>query len=398
MDQLNNDLKSLLDQVIALKQELKTTDHTGRRNRLLDRLHRSLIALDQHKSGEAGFRILLSHDIADVRLTAARYCRTRDGLIDIVLATLHELSKYPGDVGRDARNTLDWHERPPSPGTVMPPDRTPIPFSSKPEGYSQAKAENEIRGVFSAGRAETIVPLLRPSIRVWPKPGSQNALASRFGGLPAVPPGWSWPFEFDEPLLFLAQFNCADVKAAVGPSELPERGMLAFFGDHDDVNGCGPTGGGVVYHFSDTHNLKLAALPLEDFEPLVSCDVEFYTTYEIPDPESLVIRSLKLSKEERDAYYDVSGAIGTPRETPERYAKECISKFFGWPNLVQEDLGSFWWHRKAGQQQLLLQIGWYHDGQDWESWGPGGTLYFTLGGADLAARRFELAELEVQCT
>ena len=145
--------------------------------------------------------------------------------------------------------------------------------------------------------------------------------------------------------------------------------MLALFGDHDDVNGCGPTGSGRVYHFRDMNNLRLAALPLEDLEPLISCGVEFYRTYEIPDPESLVIRSLKLSKEERDTYYDVSAAIGTPREIPERFAKEYISKFFGWLNLVQEDLGSIWWHRKAGQQQLLVQIGWYHDGQDWRAGG-----------------------------
>jgi len=47
---------------------------------------------------------------------------------------------------------------------------------------------------------------------------------------------------------------------------------------------------------------------------------------------------------------------------------------------------------------LLLQIGWYHNGWDWESWGPGGTLYFTLNEKDIAERRFDRAELDVQCT
>ena len=47
---------------------------------------------------------------------------------------------------------------------------------------------------------------------------------------------------------------------------------------------------------------------------------------------------------------------------------------------------------------LLFQIGAYRDGTDLEGLGPGGLLYFTLNWADLAARRFGEAELEVQST
>ena len=108
------------------------------------------------------------------------------------------------------------------------PDRTPIPYWPMPEGYSQAKAESEIRKAFSADRAESIIPLLQPSIRIWPKLGSRNILASRFGGMPAVPPGWSWPHEFEKPLLFLAQIDCAAVKAAVGRVNFRKAVCLPF--------------------------------------------------------------------------------------------------------------------------------------------------------------------------
>jgi hypothetical protein len=85
-----------------------------------------------------------------------------------------------------------------------------------------------------------------------------------------------------------------------------------------------------------------------------------------------------------------------PPALEECHAKECISKLFGWPNLVQNDLDSIFRHANYTQPQLLIQIGWYHDGQNWESWGPGSAQYFTLNESDLAAGRFGLAELEVQ--
>jgi uncharacterized protein YwqG len=276
------------------------------------------------------------------------------------------------------------------------PDRTRLSYPPLPMGYSRAQAETEIRAAFPADLGESVTGLLRPSTRIWPIPTSGNSVTSRFGGIPSVPSGWTWPVPAGETFLFLGQIDCAEVHAIAGSSALPENGMLAFFGDEEEVNGCGPGLGGLIYYFEDTTNLRPATLPHENFKPLISCDVTFYNKWEIPDPESLSVRALKLSKEERDTYYDVSDAIGKPPGVEERHAKEYISKFFGWPNLVQGDLDSIFQHGNYTQPNLLTQIGWYHDGDRWESWGPGGTLYFTLSESDLAARRFGEAELEVQ--
>lgn len=399
MDRPENDLDSLIDRIFALKRDLKATDHTGRYNRLFTRQRKLLATLEKHESFEKGFKLLLDHPDPEIRLMAASYGRTHPGLTDMALSTLRALAAHPGKVGRDAQGTLEWHEKHPEPVVNTAPSRSPIDYPRMPAGFSSAHSEAEIRSVFPSDRADAVAALLRPSIRLWPKPSSGRLLASRFGGMPAVPAGWTWPFEFEEPLLFLAQIDCAAVRAAAGPCELPDSGMLAFFGDHDDVNGCGPTGGGRAYHFPDIGSLKTAALPLDDFEPLVTCDLDFFRTFEIPDPESEFILSLKLSKDERDTYYDLAAAIRSPQDIPERFAKEYVSKLLGWPDLVQDDLGSFGWHiRKAAQPRLLLQIGWYHDGLNWESWGPGGTVYFTMDENSLVARRFGEVELEVQTT
>ncbi|MGH6834653.1 MAG: DUF1963 domain-containing protein [Methylocella sp.] len=68
----------------------------------------------------------------------------------------------------------------------------------------------------------------------------------------------------------------------------------------------------------------------------------------------------------------------------------CIrSKLLGWPRLVQVDLEL---GTESGDRplRLLLQL----DGD----YGPGGSVYFLMNGADLAARRFDRNEFTVQVT
>jgi uncharacterized protein YwqG len=271
-----------------------------------------------------------------------------------------------------------------------------LPYPPPPAGLSRREAESAIRAAFPGNLGDVVTAFLRPSTRIWPEPMSGNPLASRLGGVPSVPPGWIWPAVGEETLIFLAQIDCAQVRAITGSNALPENGMLAFFGDEEEMNGCGQGLGGLIYYFRDTTKLRPAKLPDQITKPLIGCDAAFYNHWEIPDPESKAVGSLKLSKEERDTYYDLYDAIGKPPGVQESVAKSYISKFFGWPDLVQEDLRSIHQHGNEAQPQLLIQIGWYHDDEKWESWGPGGTLYFTLNESDLAAGRFGLAELEVQ--
>jgi uncharacterized protein YwqG len=47
--------------------------------------------------------------------------------------------------------------------------------------------------------------------------------------------------------------------------------------------------------------------------------------------------------------------------------------------------------------RLLLQLDSYTDGTKWAEWGDAGLLYFLIRDADLAARRFDRCEFEMQC-
>jgi uncharacterized protein YwqG len=250
-----------------------------------------------------------------------------------------------------------------------------------------------------------LIALLRPSIRLWPQPDSGDPLASRFGGLPAVPARFEWPFANEEPLWFLAQINCAELGSRTKAFGLPSKGLLAFFGDHDDVNGCGSVGGGAVFYFANTKGFTLAALPLGDFEPQIQCGMGFYESYELPHAESDVIVPLGFSGDERSTYIDLRFEVSTfalpgDRSGLSEFSKlvtsgNGISKLFGWPDLIQSELDTI---RYYNDVRLLLQIGNYHDGSKWHDWGPGGIVYFTIRQEDLAAKHFDRAELDMQCT
>jgi uncharacterized protein YwqG len=247
----------------------------------------------------------------------------------------------------------------------------------------------------SKARARTLLPLLRRTIRIWPRARGDDPRASCFGGLPVLPPGYVWPSFEDEPFLFLAQINCGEVHAAIGPNPLPERGLLQFYGDHDEVTGCGPTGSSAVLYFTDPGALLPAPAPIRDFLELPRCGLDFYETAELPDPLSDVIAGLRLSGAEQDAYRKLRREVAAPGGAGPRDDRQ--SQILGWPDLIQRDLGADCGEPDAGRS-LLLQIGWHHDGARWQDWGPGGLVYFILGQRGIEEARFDLAAMEMQCS
>src|SRR5689334_14690526 len=92
--------------------------------------------------------------------------------------------------------------------------------------------------------SETIVRLLRPSIRLLPQAAQETSLGrSRIGGLPDLPDGVEWPTVPDfgppepdllheplvgEPLAFLLQVNLAEVAPFDVEGRLPASGLLHF--------------------------------------------------------------------------------------------------------------------------------------------------------------------------
>ena len=59
--------------------------------------------------------------------------------------------------------------------------------------------------------------LALPAIGLWPQRRADvPAVASRLGGTPLAPPDWEWPTFEDEPMLFVGQIDCAELRGLPG--------------------------------------------------------------------------------------------------------------------------------------------------------------------------------------
>jgi len=245
---------------------------------------------------------------------------------------------------------------------------------------------------------DRLMELALPAIGLWPQRRAEVRLtASRFGGMPMAPPGWQWPVASQEPLLFVGQINCADLRGLPGAELLPAFGLLTFFGDHDAVTGCFPFGNHCVFHWPDVGQLVRAKADPDPLEVFPSCALVPRPILDLPDPNSRTIRNMQLSEAARSLYAEEWKALRC-HGIPDDVAWYCgFAKLLGWPALVQptHDLDRFEDHDDA---RLLLQVDQYCNGEELHGWGPGGSLYYVLPEQDLRAQIFEGCELEGQFT
>lgn len=392
--------EKLIADLIENLHEVERTKHVGRIKRLFSARDRIFAAIDAEQDATGALYGLLSHPDEQARAWIGRHYLFRGEHVEESLAVMQELAKRHDKLGREANRFLTerlFERNKPEPS--LPREPRKFPFEATPSGISRRVAKEFIT---QAGFGEAICALLRPAIRLWPQPVSAGPTASRLGGLPVVPPDFAWPMWKEEPFWFLGQINCGELGARADAFGLPRAGVLSFFGDHDDVNGCSPTGGNRVYYFADTKVLSPARLPLADFEPEISCGLDFFETSELPHAYEPAIDRCGFSDKRTSIYIDLRlkiASLGKPNlwegrsEISKLMSGYGISKLFGWPDRIQFKAVESAGH---GGPKLLLQLGQYTNGEEMHGWGPGGLVYFTLAPRDLKARRFDRAELIMQ--
>jgi uncharacterized protein YwqG len=397
-------IDELLQEYVRYVHLLEKREHVGRHNRIFSGQQR---VLDELKSRADGtLRLLLplrAHQDPAVQLSASIFCKSLDP--DGYREKMETLLKLGGAIANGARDSLHWDEwfktHP-----FSPPK--PVPFTEEhfwqtgsevPTGISRPELESLIHAEFSGSFAATIVRSTRPAIAVWPRRPAADLphTRSRLGELPSVPAGWEWPTYQAEPLLFIGQINCVQLRKFANAASLPRDGVISFFADYDAVHGCGGNEAAVFYWPAD-RPLNLAPEPIEDFHQLPGCDLAFHETFAIPDQVSDQILAPKLDRAPRESYSDLKDSIRRYDVAHPRFDSFHTSKLFGWPDLVQSDLECLWSLDGESRSQLLLQVGWYENGREMETWGPGGILYYMIADRDLAERRFDRAWFEMQCT
>ncbi|UZE48601.1 YwqG family protein [Rhodopseudomonas sp. P2A-2r] len=344
---------------------------------------------------------LLQHPDVELRYTAALQFRDIDP--QAFRTTLTALSSVGGEVGANAARMLA------APPLAMPVPIAPLPADHPifwparhppPAGMARDEIERRISALIP-DQPRRLLQLLRPAMGLWPQAPRDDAPphGSRLGGMPHAPPGWTWPVEATEPMLFIGQINCADICHLPGAEVLPSSGVLAFFGDHDTVNGCMFSSmGGAVYHWPDTSQLAPAVPPMLPLTVFPRAELLFRPLLQLPDPKSRLVESILKDDRAFAAYEEFYSALES-HGLPEGYDYAGdFGAMLGWPRLVQNDDWDFLLDRPSDDYRLLLQLPSYTNGEEFADWGPGGTLYYFIPEEGLEQQDWQSCELAGQFT
>lgn len=249
--------------------------------------------------------------------------------------------------------------------------------------------------------------------------------ATRFGGVPDVPPNFVWPTYEGEsydhvvknrPLTFLAQFNCAELAQFDKEHLLPDHGLLSFFYETDtQCWGFDPKDKGCarVYWFEDLSVLSAANFPADmedDFKfPMVKIKMD--SKYSYPSWQDFS----EVFPDEDDVVFDAAWQELTGDDLG-----DC-SQLLGWPDVIQNSmfakcdmvtqgyyLGNGWAKIPKEVRQraedsardrwmLLFQLDTVEFGDFALMFGDCGHIYFYITKEDLVARRFDRIWLILQC-
>jgi hypothetical protein len=256
---------------------------------------------------------------------------------------------------------LDWLKQ----LFVSQPKPEPAPAPPSQRGVESKSIEASLR--------ERPVPLAMPAVHL--RAGAPGGL-SRLGGLPSLPPHFSWPAHKGKPLAFLAQIALSEVHAAL-PSFLPASGFLFFFYDQDQ-SGWGleaeDVGAWRVLYFEGDAR---ECLPREAPEGLLRCCI-YREKFVTPHLVDLLQHGDSQNGHSRHQMLGVSISATDPldRNRDSDYDAETTRQY---PSEDGMETGDADW-------SLLLELD--SDDETGWAWGDVGTLYFWVGKEDARQKDF----------
>jgi uncharacterized protein YwqG len=312
----------------------------------------------------------------------------------------------------------------PVPAPQVPPVSLEVPASgARPDDNALKAAKDKLVAEANACGLSRIAGELDKqsqwSIRIRTRRANDRNLAigvSKIGGDPDLPAGTEWPRFRGVPLGFLAQLKMVDAAKHDVSGSLPSSGLLSFFYDaRQEAWGFDPKDrGGWRVLFFDGGGASLRRVPapddLPDESPFSPCKLSFSTELTPPPWESLYVKALALTEQERDKCVDlidrtrgedgiIHRLLGHPDPIQGDMQLECQLTFHG---VYTGDERGYRNPRRAALEkgaadwQLLLQI----DSDEENAgmmWGDSGRIYFWIRKADLKKRAFENVWMVLQC-
>ena len=237
--------------------------------------------------------------------------------------------------------------------------------------------------------------------------------ASKLGGLPDVPAGFEWPQLKGKPLGFIGQLRCADLPAAGLEALWPTDGMLHFFYDVEEQ----PWGGDdiaaetpFVRYTETTSELRPArppsGAPTGFILPQFGLEPEVVPT--LPDFQAPETSALGFTDAEVEAYIEIHSSYrdsfrgGGPDHQVGGHADNVQGdvrvEFEVYTNPDADPRTKEDWIAAEGRAKdwrLLLQVD--TDNDLGVMWGDAGMIYFGIRADDLRRRRFNRAQVMLQC-
>ena len=142
--------------------------------------------------------------------------------------------------------------------------------------------------------------------------GTAGLLESRFGGAPALPPGFEWPKHDLGRYQFLGQINFSEIESA--PPPLPSSGLLSLFfaTDPDGEIFWGDPGYVLGYYFHDVADLVPQASP-EEPDPHV-CKIALESSVGLPSSPDLKLEYPFSGEDEDRFFYELPEKINAPTD------------------------------------------------------------------------------------
>lgn len=251
---------------------------------------------------------------------------------------------------------------------------------------------------------EEILASAETSVRIRLSADPNDVSTSKFGGLPHLPRGFTWPAGADRmPLAFLAQIDLSELPES---SLIGNSGMLSFFYNTDEEPwGLDPKDReqSKVLFFPSSEHLVKTSCPTTLRTGFIPCAIEFHSELSFPDSTITVPLNYRMGHE-----YDLFC---------EEWYGMPIHRLLGHPQLIQYDwrencqlasnginIGDSVNHdseeirtlqRGASNWKLLLQID--SDELPGMQWGDDGRLYFCIEKQALAEKDFQNVWTILQC-
>jgi uncharacterized protein YwqG len=254
----------------------------------------------------------------------------------------------------------------------------------------------------------------KDSIRLFTTPAGEYDIsigASRVGGVPDVPPGFTWPDWKGVPQSFIAQVYLNDVRQYDTNGTLPQSGMLCFFYDaKQETYGAAPAdlGGWRVIFSDDYAGLQRTAAPanLPAESQFKACSVSFVSEITLSQQPKLEIPDFDWTDEEIQKYETLLATfpnpddhaalhnqlLGNPQTIQDDMRLECQLASLGVTDMNDPRVAEL--SKGAKEWQLLLQID--TNERIGMRWGDAGMIYFWITGSDLKAQSFDRTWLVLQ--